>query len=174
MKVFLLSLLMILSSQISWIEAIDLKIFEINRDAISKKIKVLKDEKDTFFYERYKLNHFEKLHLHFSSSFVDSMNVVFYEENEFIFGRTEFYVAEYFHKGAPYPNRPVGEITEVKSYFQTDTNGIQLKRTIDYLENSNKDSLIRLLNKQVYDTTFLNAIDYQKVKRHYKHTRKHC
>jgi hypothetical protein len=165
---------MIFLSDISWIEAVDLKIFEIDRDATSKKKKVLKAEMDTFFYERYKLNHIEKLHLHYSSSFVDSMNVFFYKENDFIFGRVEFYVAEYFHKGAPYPNRPVGEITEIKSYFQTDTNGIQLKRTIDYLENSNKDSLIRLLNKLVYDTTFLDAIDYQKVTRHYKHARKHC
>lgn len=145
-----------------WIEESQTTINTIDKDAVLKKTKLTENDGERVCYSRFKLENQEKIEVVTTGRFVDSMIVHYYSEGAALFASRVYLIADYFHKGAYYEGRPEGEITEIRKYYKTEQKGIQLKRSVDYFPNSNRDSLHVELQKLPFDTLILTNEDYVK------------
>lgn len=159
---------------INWITEKDLTIAQINSKSVLKKKKEGIEEGSSFILEQYKLDDYNRLALSVGKGkYVDTLNYQLYSNREFVFARVDYIVADYLlNKGAYFIGKPVGEITERKVFFKDKTTGIVLKRTIDYSEISNMDSLKNVLNKKSFDTTWVGNEEYLKQESIYKRFKK--
>jgi len=168
MKFFLIIFSITLSYNIDWINDSNSNIIKINKESILKKTKSIDKKNERTLIKKYKLNEFKKIELVLSGDYADTMNFQYFTKGNFVFAELDFIIADYFQKGAYYTGRAKGEITETKQYFKNENEGIKLRRSIDYYENSNLDSLKLELQKTQFDTTLLENTDYLKIKRVFK------
>lgn len=145
-----------------WITSLDTQIDTINQKAILKKSKQTENDGERVYYSRYKLGNQEKMEVVTTGRFVDSMIVQYYSNGDVMFANRIYLIADYIHKGAHYPGRAEGEMTELREYYHNDQEGIQLRRTLDYFPGTNLDSLHQELLKEPYDTLLLTNEDYVK------------
>ena len=163
MKCLLLIFLFSNSPHIDWVDDLDRKINVINTNSILKKEKHSNSKYEITVTKKYKYKRYKKIEVTLSGSFFSSFNFQTFSKNGFVFATHSFIQAPYLQKGGNYPGRPEGEITEVKEYFLSKNEGLKLRRTIDYFENSNIDSLKLELLKKEFDTV-PNSI-YKSVKK---------
>jgi hypothetical protein len=159
--IFLLGFIFIQSS-FNWIQISDEKVLQIDQYGRKIKSKVLSDEFGTFIMNKYKYKKLEKYTFSGHSFLMDTGCFSFYSENNLWFLYASFSIEKYLHKGYSDVEREVGTISETKEYYQTKSHGIRFKRSIDYFENSNKDSLREVLSQMPFDTLYLNSGDYKK------------
>lgn len=109
-----------------------------------------------------KFEKLEKTSISFHAELLDTIVLSYYFESKFLFLFESFNSGDYLKKGHPSPEMAIGEMTELKEYYQDKSNGIGLKRRVEYFEYSNLDSLQQVLLQIPFDTLLLNADDYKK------------
>lgn len=167
---FLLIALLFLPND--WITTLDTRINTINREAALKKTKRKENQGERVETSLYKWEKQEKLEIITGGRFTDSMIVQYYSESAFVYANRTYLIADYIHKGAHYPERAEGEMTEIREYYHNEQEGIRLRRTLDYFPGTNRDSLHQELLKEPYDTLILTHVDYVKTANAQKRIRK--
>ena len=173
MKIILFIISMAYLYNIDWLININSTIEKINMEAILKKVKSIENENEHSLMKKYKLNDYNKIEYVFKEKFIDTFIVQYFTKGKFVFAHLDFIIAEYFHKGTMYPGRELGEITESREYFKNENEGINLRRSIDYYETSNIESLKLELQKMVFDTTWIGNDEYLKRIHSLKRIKKH-
>ena len=174
MKILLFLLSLTFLNNVEWVNDLNSTIEKINKEAIIKKEKSNKTKSEQTVIKKYKLKDYKKIELNGSGTFIDTFNFQYFSKGNFVFAQMDFIIADYFHKGANYSGRAKGEITENKFYFKNEKEGIKLRRTIDYYENSNIDSLIPDLQRKNFDTTLIGNDEYLVTKKSFKKISKRC
>lgn len=168
MKISLFFIIFALFINCNWINELDTSIEKINKQAILRNEKSIKNDNEQSVWKIYKFKDYNKIELNGTGKFMDTFSYQFYANKKFVFATSDFIIADYFHKGVNYSGRAKGEITENKFYYKNEKEGMKLTRTIDYYENSNLDSLILALQKKNFDTAQIGNDEYLLTKRSFK------
>lgn len=164
MKLFLIIFTITLSLNLDWVDNLNATINKINKEAILKKENSEIKVNVQSYVRQYKLIDFEKVEFLEIKEHSETMNLQLFSKGNLLFAYSDFIVMDYFHKGAENPEKAKGKITESRKYYKKEKEGVLFRRSIEYYENNNIDSMKLELQKMQFDTTYLDKEDYTKDK----------
>ena len=158
-----------MTANADWFEKRCADIQTINASSIADKPRTVIDIDDTVIVTKSKLNKFRKLNFRaVGSIYFPTYTTNYYHEGSFLFANETTFVSIAIQKGVKQADDPLGEVVEMKVFFNTKMSGIKLKRSIAYFDKSEIDSLVDVLSEMEYDTLTFRKSEYKRNVESYK------
>lgn len=165
---FALVLLFSGSDTIDWFEARCAEIENIDENAVVKKTRSVQDGTAAITIIDSKLGKLEKLNCSSSGDVFNNYSISYYRKGSFIFAQHATLNLYLFQKGVRQEGEPTHELVEFRRFYETKQSGFVLNRKIQYVNESEIDSIRGVLATMDFDTVPINQGDYSKTLKSYK------
>ena len=164
MNKILIIIFIIFGLQTDWLNETKQSISETDENAVLIDTKVVEEKEGKSIMTEYKSGESKKIKLEITHTKLMDIELNFYEKNGFILGEIICGKDALLYKRKLLENEPYATLVDSRTYFKTETEGINFIRKINIYETDEIEDVRKKLNKLEFETKNLNGEDYIRLK----------
>jgi hypothetical protein len=150
--------------QTDWLNETKKSISETDENAVLIDSKIVEEKEGKSTMTEYKAGESKKIKGEFTHTELMDIELNFYEKNDFILGEIISGKDALLYKRKRLKNEPYATLVDSRTYFKTETEGINFIRKMNIYETDKIDDVRKKLNKLEFETKDLNGEDYIRLK----------